>query len=493
MKNIFALLVIVLLFVGFWSYSSWFEYHFVFNKQRCVEHFAKPIDNKYLTKDISKIIPNYDNKNGFLNLSILSLSHLPADYFKDHNCLNGLYLQNNKLVNIPPSIKYLTSLKNLNLSENNISNVSNFKFKALSQLKRLNLSHNKISSFTIDRFPHMENLSLSYNKLNTLKIKGTSTITHLNLISNDLTIFPEDLHLLSSLSELHLSYNPLKVNWQSVQKHPLNSLEILNLQNSQLTSFPNDLSFLPNLKELKLEYNNIRGTVILKNGNKLDHLNISSQKIERFIVEENSGKELKWIRLSHNQITDFQFKNQDNKIDRIYLEGNELSSIPMDISNLEKINNLDLSYNQITNSYPLPDIHELGIIYLNNNYLTSLPYFQSSANLALDRLELNNNKIEILDLDSLTSSVRVLFIGGNDIQEIKITQSHKNLSKLTLEGNQNLKIIPINVLELLPNLTELYIRDTNIKGKNLKELREYCRAYQIHLEEKRYWDWSVRR
>ncbi|KAL8615410.1 hypothetical protein ACOMHN_036230 [Nucella lapillus] len=147
-----------------------------------------------------------------LNLSYLNLPHLPASLFNStcvHKVLS-LDLTGNRLTSLDPDLlTQLTSVLDLKLSNNQITQFSG---KALKALKYLDLSHNHLQSLHADSIPStLHYLDVSFNRLTKLNMgvfRGVPNLSRLNLAHNQLQSLPAD-SLPIFLLYLDVSFNAL--------------------------------------------------------------------------------------------------------------------------------------------------------------------------------------------------------------------------------------------------------------------------------------------
>ncbi|XP_060063340.1 protein flightless-1 homolog [Ylistrum balloti] len=164
------------------------------------------------------------------------------------------------LANFPSGLDTLTNLQDVDLSNNDLPRVPETLYK-VSSLKRLNLSGNQITelSLVIDTWIHLETLNLSRNKL---------------------TALPSSLHKLASLKKLYLNSNLLDFEGIPANIGKLHNLEIFSATNNQLEMIPEGLCRCGKLKRLLL------------NGNKLitlpDILHLLPE-LETLDVRDNPG------------------------------------------------------------------------------------------------------------------------------------------------------------------------------------------------------------
>ena len=152
-----------------------------------------------------------------LNLSEQNITTLKAGDFDGLSSLDSLALYKNRLRSLPAGLfSDLSALSKLDLGSNDLSSLSADLFSDLSSLSWLSLSFNKLGSLPTGIFSgvsSLNTLNLSYNKLGSLPtdlFSDLSALRTLNLSSNKLSGLPADLFSgVSSLSWLSLSFNEL--------------------------------------------------------------------------------------------------------------------------------------------------------------------------------------------------------------------------------------------------------------------------------------------
>lgn len=111
----------------------------------------------------------------------------------------------------------------LDLSNNGLSKLTN-QMELLINLTELNLSNNQLTQVHKLKFRHLEKLDLSHNHITSAKLtKIPVTIVHLNLSFNEITYIPLGFMKLKKLRSLELNGNPLNCtcstlhvrNWMS--------------------------------------------------------------------------------------------------------------------------------------------------------------------------------------------------------------------------------------------------------------------------------------
>lgn len=195
---------------------------------------------------------------------------------EDMQSVTELDLSNKGIVDIQ-GIQYLTNLKKLDLTGNNIKFIDNL--KNLTSLQELSLNQNSIENIQ----------ALSYLK----------NLEQLDLYSNQIS----DLSPLVELVKLkQLSVMENKVTDVSMLKNLLN-LEILVLQNNEISDV-SSLGNLVNLKELYLGQNKISDISVLGNLSRLGILHLQNNEISDVTgLKDLLG--LKSLFLRDNPITDY--------------------------------------------------------------------------------------------------------------------------------------------------------------------------------------------
>ncbi|GFS01023.1 protein flightless-1 homolog [Elysia marginata] len=141
------------------------------------------------------------------------------------------------LNNFPTGLDTLTNLQEVDLSHNNLPRVPEALYK-LDSLKRLNLSSNEITelSLMIDIWTKMETLNLSRNKLKAI---------------------PTSLHKLVSLKKLYLNGNQLDFEGIPANIGKLHNLEVFSAAKNNLEMIPEGLGRCGKLKKLVLNENRL--------------------------------------------------------------------------------------------------------------------------------------------------------------------------------------------------------------------------------------------
>jgi Leucine-rich repeat (LRR) protein len=264
--------------------------------------------------------------------------------------MTKLVITNNWLTS-PPHTSMIPSLRELDLSCNEITSIEDHAFDNNAALRTLFLYENALTtipSTVFSRLCYLVDLDLSYNKINVLDstvFVGLRQLEELTLDNNQLTTLPSTIFdPLVNLVNLYLSNNQLTVIDSNAFEGLVN-LEILDLNGNQLTTI--DPLWL---KDLKLKTLNLRHNLITK---------IKSRPFNAV------AKTLKTLFLANNQISDIGtvvFNNPLNVLRVIDLDDNKLSTCPE--SRLYGLHRLSLRGNRsitIPSSAYMPNLKVLTI------------------------------------------------------------------------------------------------------------------------------------
>uniref|UniRef100_H2Z053 LRRCT domain-containing protein n=1 Tax=Ciona savignyi TaxID=51511 RepID=H2Z053_CIOSA len=181
-----------------------------------------------------------------------------------YTCLRNLNLSKNFITTLDCSFKGLSTLKQLDLSENKISKIYEDDFSTLTNLTELNLSKNQLFQLDKNAFknlPSLKVLDLRHNRLTTFlpgHLSGLAKLRVFMIAHNHLQTI--DQHLFTSsphLEEIDLSSNVIQCLPQNVFEL-MSELKSVKLMSNQLrTPHPhwvrriNQNEFLPQIKLLE--------------------------------------------------------------------------------------------------------------------------------------------------------------------------------------------------------------------------------------------------
>eukprot|EP01088_Endostelium_zonatum_P020671 TRINITY_DN7734_c0_g1_i1.p1 TRINITY_DN7734_c0_g1~~TRINITY_DN7734_c0_g1_i1.p1 ORF type:complete len:1171 (-),score=307.66 TRINITY_DN7734_c0_g1_i1:44-3556(-) len=234
--------------------------------------------------------------------------------------LQKLYLNGNKLTNLPASLGNWENLAELECSDNQITSFPVSFFSLPTTLGKIDLRNNKISSFppppqsaANNKGPILERLwflDLGRNRISKFptEIFQMTSLFHLSMWDNFISTIPPGISSLTRLKTFHIAYNTLGADKTFGISHEISSLvslQIISIQGCALSSIPECLYQMPWLREVYLSNNDIKE--VSKDIAKLNNLHIldlTGNLIKSLPDEihylENSLAELE---LSHNKFT----------------------------------------------------------------------------------------------------------------------------------------------------------------------------------------------
>lgn len=347
--------------------------------------------------------------------------------------LRVLDLSQNELISLPEnwSIAKLRRLQQLNLEQNNITEVSGEALAGLPSLRIFNISHNKLEALPGGFFSHsrdFQEIHLQCNRLFEIPrglFHKLEQLLILDLSSNQLSSHHIDNGTFSGLIRLivlNLAHNALtRIDAKTFRD--LYFLQILDLRNNSI-GYIDDNTFLPlyNLHTLNLAENRLH--------------TINDELFNGLFV-------LSKLTLNNNLIGVIESRAFRNCSDlkELDLSTNQLQEVPSAIQNLTMLRTLDLGENQI---------HEIAIgAFRNLNQLTGLRLIDnqignitkemfidlprlSVLNLAKNRIQLiergsfdTNSEIEALRLDrNFISDINGVFATLNSLLWLNLAENH---------------------------------------------------------------------
>lgn len=208
------------------------------------------------TKELAEIL-----KDSFIVFHLEKYTNKDySDFVKLENCkANELNLNTSNLTEFPPSISFLSSIKNLSLWINRLKDIPE-SIGSLSSLESLNLRVNYLKKLpeSIGNLKSLKELDLFANRLTSIppSISSLKSLERLILSKNELITLPDSIGSLPSLKILDVSRNELETLPESIGL--LSSLELLNLQQNNLTSLPKSIGELTSLQTLIISKNPLK-------------------------------------------------------------------------------------------------------------------------------------------------------------------------------------------------------------------------------------------
>lgn len=317
-----------------------------------------------------------------VKLSFNDLSTIPAGVFLPLSTLEQLHLDGNRLTNIAPDmLEGLVGLLDLDLKSNKLSDLPSHLFDGLTNLTYLNLGRNNIKTLPPNIFQsliQLRNLSISNNELESLELGMFDTLVNLEelkLHHNRISSLPPKVFWsLNKLLKLTLSSNRLQAVPEESFYHMPN-LTQLTLYNNPLLSLPDQLmGFMPEMRDFYLYATNL--TTVPGN-----------------LFANMSGLTL--LNLHHNS---------------------HLKDLPSDLfCSLPNLHKLSLRHNKLEELPPhlFSNLTGLKILLLHDNFLKDLPKDIFHGLSLLSEIDLRNNDLKTISADSFTSNAANVSLSGN--------------------------------------------------------------------------------
>ncbi|XP_049589717.1 leucine-rich repeat neuronal protein 1 [Syngnathus scovelli] len=292
----------------------------------------------------------------------LHLTRIPGNLSSDTQVL---LLQSNYIARTSEELEQLFNLTELDLSQNNFSNIWDVGLTNMSQLTTLHLEENQIAEmpdYCLRDLSNLQELYINHNQINTISAKafsGLHNLLRLHLNSNKLkTINSRWFESTPNLEILMIGENPVG-GIVDFNFKPLGNLRSLVLAGMDLTDIPgNAFVGLDNLESLSF-YDNRLVRVPQKALQKLPNLkflDLNKNPVRK--IEEGDFKNM--LRLKELGI--------NNMDELISIDRHALDNLP-ELTKLEATNNHKFSY---ISSHAFRDVPALESLMLNNNALNSL-------------------------------------------------------------------------------------------------------------------------
>ena len=398
------------------------------------------LDNNQLTTIPAfafKGLPLVNGTRIFINLKDNKISQMDNDAFDGiaHNVAK-LHLQNNLLTHLPEAFDKLSSIEELNLLENPLTQFDGVVMNIFGR----SLFHFSFSADHFAFFPTEIRLLYTLMKLTVSGIPFQSIphdafqgyhpyLSEIDINYSQLDHIPEAVCNLTQLTRLSFTSSPNIKSSSSLFnhcRHYMFNLNSLSLYDNQLVSLPNISGWFPSLSELNLSTNHLQH-LSLGNFPLLNRLDISTNHLQ------------------HLSLGYFPFLSD------LHLSHNLFTQIPPALT--RSIDHLDMSDNQITsiNDNDLRNLGNLKILELNNNPISyisphAFKYNKMLLEIGLKHTNLFQIPLAFKELGNIPSPAVVLpYYRKVDFTGSPINCSCNampflrqwNVTSLTIEGNCN--------------------------------------------------------
>lgn len=339
---------------------------------------------------------------------------LTAEHIKESNETRWLTLRKIGIERIETGIfSVLRNLEVLRISENNLKELNENTFEGLNKLWDLSLRNNLLEKIDgcFTNLSSLKVLDLTFNKLSritNMTFVGIDQVSYISLDSNEISsIEAGAFDHMTSVTQLVLSNNPLNnVTLMSLPQSVV-KLNLSQVGIDKIPSFPIPRNSVSIIYQLILSYNNI--------------VEITQNDIDK-LAEHYPVVQV--LNFGHNRIQHIEsdsFRSLSSSLFDLVLNYNMLRSIPSGLPYFLRY--LILSHNKIST---LGDNNlknsSLIILSLNNNQIREISICSFCGLFQLRHLNLQNNKIEVLNRDIFLNLTSLLFleISNNRIKKLEI-------------------------------------------------------------------------
>jgi Leucine-rich repeat (LRR) protein/GTPase SAR1 family protein len=261
--------------------------------------------------------------------------------------LQSLDLSNNQIESLPQWVADFGALNSLNLFKNGLSSLG--PVTELKQLHWLNISGNELRLLpeSIAQLENLETLELSNNNLEGLprSLGKLNKLQTLNVSSNQIRTFPETFAEASQLSTIYISNNKL-TDFPAGLDYLKLSLQNLHVDENRITELPDWLSEFAELSELDVGYNDL--TTIPESFfklKKLRDLNVRENPLRVVPPVLRHLKNLEILSLHDCELSSLpEWFGELRKLQFLGLGGNHLTDLPRSFGKLDQLITLFLGY-----------------------------------------------------------------------------------------------------------------------------------------------------
>ncbi|CAK5265523.1 unnamed protein product [Mycena citricolor] len=332
-----------------------------------------------------------------LRLSRNPMIEIPLDFIQSCTTLRELKLSNMSMKKVPNSLRHSTTLTRLDLSCNRISTLDEAYLDDIPGLTTLYVQNNRLENlpWSFPRMRRLITLNISNNKFRTfpLGVSELTSLRDLDISFNSISELPEEIGRLKCLERLVIVGN--QVSKLPDEFSQLGRLGELDCRRNQIT----DLTvacMLPKIEKLSADHNSLHD-LALSLGPCLAMLDASHNEITQLsIVRGPIGRSplaLTTLDISNAKLSllDDATLGQFTSLRRLNLDGNSFRSVPDSLGELRWLESLSCANNSLSElPQSIGRLQKLETLDVHNNSLTELPV--SLWNCAsLSRLNVTSN------------------------------------------------------------------------------------------------------
>lgn len=383
-----------------------------------------------------------------LQLNHCNLYDVPPDVFIYERTLEKLYLDANRIKDLPRPLFQCHELRILSLSDNDVTTLPPA-IASLINLEYLDLSKNSIKELpdSIKECKNLRSIDISVNPFERFPDAITHIVGLRELYINDAYIeyLPANFGRLSALKTLELRENNMMTLPKSMSR--LVNLQRLDIGNNDFTELPEVVGDLINLTELWIDGNDIRRIPSnIEQLHRLNHFDCTMNAVHVIPSEIQGWRDISIMNLSSNEI--YQLPDTLcylRTIVTLKIDDNQLNALPNDIGQMSNLEELIVTKNfleYLPSSIGL--LRKLHCLNADNNFLRCLPSEIGSCT-ALSLLSLRSNNLTSIPPEvGHLSSLRVLNLVNNCIKFLPVSMLNlTNLKALWLSDNQSQPLVPL--------------------------------------------------
>ncbi|XP_071952369.1 leucine-rich repeat-containing protein 40-like [Antedon mediterranea] len=374
-----------------------------------------------------------------LNLSENKLTSIPYSCGMLKNVIT-MDLNNNQIEQIPEEVGRMSSLQQLYLRHNRLAHLP--LLPDCTSIKELHVGNNRISEITAGHLEHLTSVSvldLRDNKVKELpeKIILLQDLNRLDLSNNDLSTLPFKLGTLPLLKSLVLEGNPMRgIRRDIVRRGTVGLMKYLRDRiQEEPTESPNDTGAGDEIQS------GIIGSTTTSSGKTLDYSQKKASSVPIDLWEPAQTNEVTVVNFSKNALTEVpeNIILLSKSIQEVNLGFNKITMMPVEMQMMVKLTSLDLRCNALSNlPSEFSSMSEMRELIISSNRFKDLPdvvYTWSKLEVIL----VSENKITSIDVASLRKLPKLssLDMTNNDIGEVPPELGLvESLRSLQLNGNR---------------------------------------------------------
>ncbi|EKX39054.1 hypothetical protein GUITHDRAFT_96825 [Guillardia theta CCMP2712] len=339
--------------------------------------------------------------------------------------ITELFMNRNTIEFVPPECSTLVNLRHLEVSGNRIYDLPP-QVGGWTSLTTLKMDSNRLPALpeTLGQLSKVESLSFANNNIITfpMEVGSWHNLRTLDLSKNDIRFLPSSISNSTAMRQLFLEGNPLiqlplgMGSMRGLRKLSSSQAVLsrrLDLSGFTISVLPKEVIELTSLTELTMRDNNLKVVVSeIEQLPQLELVDLSSNRIKMLPATLGKLSRLRRLDVRRNRL-----KHLPAMIPReisfctllkdLQLDGNRIQELPIEITRLSSLARLKLNDNCVS---VVPEwigrMSSLRHLSLGNNRLQHVPYSISLLNLAV--LTLDGNPLDSIETGVLMGGAKGL-------------------------------------------------------------------------------------